>query len=244
MGNNIMKDIDNLAFKKGMKDAIPIGLGYFGVSFTLGIAAKNAGLTWFEASIMSLFNNTSAGEFAALDLISKNVPYLELALTQIIINLRYLLMSCALSQKLNPKIPIYQRMIIGFDITDEIFGISIAQKDELNPYYSYGAMLTSIPGWALGTCFGVILGNVLSENVVSALSVALYAMFIAIIIPPTKDSKIMMMVVIVSMFSSLIFDYIPYLNNFSSGMKIILLTIIISLIFAIKYPHKENENAS
>ena len=122
------------AFKKGFQDGVPIALGYAAVSFALGIAARNNGLNWIEATVMSLMNNTSAGEFAALELIRTGAPLAELAVTQLVINLRYLLMSCALSQKMDEKLPIFHRLLVGFDVTDEIFGISIAYPGKLNPF--------------------------------------------------------------------------------------------------------------
>lgn len=230
------------AFKKGFRDGIPIGLGYAAVSFALGIAAKNNGLSWIEATVMSLMNNTSAGEFAALELIRINAPLFEIALTQLVINLRYLLMSCALSQKLKPETSLFHRLAIGFDVTDEIFGISIAQKGFLNPFFSYGAMLASIPGWALGTCFGVLLGNILPESIVSALSVALYGMFIAVIVPPSRTSKVLAFLISIAMLCSLIYDCLPVPQWLTGGMKIILLTVVLAFIAAVLFPVKEDEN--
>ncbi len=231
--------VDKEAFQKGIKDGIPIALGYAAVSFALGIAARNHGFSWLEATVMSLMNNTSAGEFAALELIRVNAPYAELALTQLIINLRYLLMSCALSQKLDEHLPFYHRFLIGFDVTDEIFGISIGYPGKLNPFYSYGAMAISIPCWAFGTCMGVLLGNVLPQSIVSALSVALYGMFLAIVIPPARESKVLASVVLVSMAASIVFDWIPFLSWVSGGMKIIVLTVVLSLGAAILFPIEE-----
>lgn len=230
---------DKEAFRKGKKDGIPIALGYAAVSFALGIAARNHGLSWLEATVMSLMNNTSAGEFAALEMIRLNAPYAELALTQLIINLRYLLMSCALSQKLDEHLPFCHRFLIGFDVTDEIFGISIGYPGKLNPFYSYGAMVVSIPCWAFGTCMGVLLGNALPENIVSALSVALYGMFLAIVIPPARESKVLAAVVLVSMAASVAFEWLLLPSWISGGMKIILLTVIISLAAAILFPVEE-----
>lgn len=135
---------------------------------------------------MSLTNNTSAGEFAALSVIGAGAPYLEMAVTQLIINLRYLLMSAALSQKLDPGLPLIHRLLVGFEVTDEVFGVSIAVDGRLNPYYTYGMMCMAIPGWALGSCLGVVMGNALPARIVSALSLALYAMFLAIIVPPAR----------------------------------------------------------
>ena len=144
-------------YKKGLRDGIPIALGYFAVSFTLGIAAKKAGITAFQATLMSLTNSTSAGEFAAISAICAGSTYLEMAVMQAVINLRYLLMSCALSQKIDTKVGMLHRLIMGGGITDEIFGISVSVPDKLNPFYMYGAMSIAIPAWASGTCLGVVL---------------------------------------------------------------------------------------
>ena len=138
-------------YLKGMKDGIPVALGYFVVSITIGIAARMAHLTPAQATVMSLTNLTSAGQFASFAVIASGAPYLELAISQLVINLRYCLMSCALSQKIDPKLPFYHRLFMSFGITDEIFGLSVSQKGRLNPWYTYGAMSVAIPGWTLGT---------------------------------------------------------------------------------------------
>lgn len=237
-----MKSEKTQAFKDGIRDGIPIALGYAAVSFALGIAARNHGLSWIEATVMSLLNNTSAGEFAALEQIQINAPLIELALIQLIINLRYLLMSCALSQKIAQETSFWHRLAIGFDVTDEIFGISIAYPGKLNPFYSYGAMMVSIPCWAFGTCMGVLLGNALPASIVSALSVALYGMFIAIVIPPARESRVLAGVVLVSMASSILFDLLPMPEWMSGGMKIIFLTVVISLGAAVLFPIQEDQS--
>lgn len=238
-----MRKENQQAFKQGMKDGVAIMLGYIAVSFALGIAAKNSGMSALEATIMSLLNSTSAGEFAALELIRIQAPYFELAMTQAVINLRYLLMSCALSQKLPFQGPILHRFLVGYGVTDEIFGISIAREGQLNPFYSYGAMILAIPGWALGTCLGVLAGNILPANVVSALSVALYGMFIAIIIPPARKSKVLAGLILISMGCSFGFDLLPLPSWMSGGTKIILLTVLLSLSAALLFPLKEEAHA-
>ncbi len=228
-------------FLSGMKSGLPIGFGYFAVSFSLGIAARNAGLTALEGFFASLFTNASAGEYAVFLLIGSAAPYYEVALITLITNARYLLMGAALSQRLSPNTPTLHRLIIGFDITDEIFGINIAYPYPLNPYYTYGAMLTSMPFWALGTALGIITGNLLPLNVVSALSVALYGMFIAIIIPPAKNNKVLALVVLVSFGMSLIFAFAPFLKELSEGNRTIILTVVISAAAALFFPVKEEE---
>lgn len=229
-------------FKKGLRDGIPIALGYFAVAFTLGIVAKNAGLTAFQTFLATALTNASAGGYAGFKIIEEGAPYFDMALTIFVVNIRYFLMSCALSQKLSPKTTLIHRLLIGFDVTDEIFGISMAVKGTLNPWYNYGAMTVSIPSWAMGAALGVIMGNVLPASVVSALSVGLYGMFLAIIIPPAKKNKVIAGIVIVSMALSLGFAKLPLISQLSSGIRVIILTVIIALAAAILFPVKEDES--
>lgn len=229
-------------FKKGVKDGIPIFLGYLAVSFTFGIAAKNAGLSALEAVLMSATNLTSAGQFAALDIVAGALSYVEMAFTQLIINLRYCLMSSALSQKISQKMPFWHRFIMSFGVTDEIFGLSVNVKGKISPFYSYGIMSVAIPGWTFGTLLGIISGSLLPARVISALSVALYGMFIAVIIPPSRKSKIIAGIVIISMTLSFAFTKLPLLKEISSGFRIIILTIAIAGVAAYLFPVKDTEN--
>ena len=224
---------------KGLKDGIPIALGYIAVSFTFGIIAKQSGFNPFEAVFMSITNVTSAGQFAGLTLIATSAAILEIALTQLIINSRYFLMSAALSQKIDQRTPLIHRMIMAAGISDEVFGLSMTAQGKLNPYYTYGIMSVAIPGWALGTLLGVVSGNVLPPRMVSALSIALYGMLLAVIIPPAKGNKLLTVLIVISMVTSLLFAMLPILNTISSGVKIILLTIVIAGIAAILFPVKE-----
>ncbi len=219
---------DKQAFNKGTRDGVPIALGYLAVSFSLGIAAKNSGLSAPLASLASLLCLASAGEFAGFTLISAGAGYLEMAVMEFVINVRYLLMSCSLSQKVPEDTSLPKRLLLGMTLTDEIFAISSATPEKLNVYYSYGALAIAAPAWALGTGLGVVMGNILPANVVSALSVALYGMFLAIIIPPARGNRIILVLVIISMLSSLIFTYVPPLSAIEPGFRIILLTVAIS----------------
>ncbi len=228
-------------YRKGLRDGTPIFLGYLAVSFALGIAAKNSGLTAFQATLMSVTNYTSAGEFAALGLITTGAAYMEMATTQLIINLRYCLMSCSLSQKLDPGAPFFQRLLVAYFVTDEIFGVSIGVEGKLNPYYSFGIITMAAPGWALGTLLGVVSGGVLPVRIVSALSVALYGMFIAIIIPPTRKSKVLGGLIVISMAASSLFTYFPVVREISPGFRIIILTIVIAGAAAVLFPIKEEQ---
>ncbi len=230
-------------YKKGIKDGIPIALGYFAVSFALGIMAKKAGLKVFEAMLSSFLLNASAGGYACFEQIAEKSPYIVAMGMIIIANARYLLMSCAISQKLPSDIPFFHRLLVAFDVTDEIFAISVSVKGKLNPFYNYGTMTVAIPGWTLGTGLGVIMGNILPGSVVSALGVGLYGMFLAIIIPPAKKDRVIAGIVVISMLSSLIFAATPHLKNIDSGITVIILTVIISLTAAILFPIKEDKDA-
>ena len=222
------------AFRQGMTDGIPIALGYMAVSFTFGIMAKNAGLTAFQAVLLSLTN-------AGLGIITASASYIEMAFTQLIINLRYCLMSCALSQKLDQRTPFFHRFFIAYGNTDEIFGVCSCKEGKLHPFYSYGVIAVASPGWAFGTFLGVISGSILPGRVLSALGVALYGMFIAVIVPPSKSSRIIAGVVLVSMAASLIFTWLPLLNQISSGFRIILLTLLIAGGAAALFPVRTND---
>ena len=226
-------------WQKGVKDGIPIALGYMAVSFTFGIIAKQSGLNPFEAVFLSITNFTSAGQFAGLTLIATSAAFLEIALTQLIINSRYFLMSAALSQKIDQRTPLIHRMLMAVGISDEVFGLSMTVQGKLNPYYTYGIISMAMPGWALGTLLGVVSGNILPPRMVSALSIALYGMLLAVIIPPAKGNKMLTVLIIISMVASLLFASLPILNTISSGVKIILLTIVIAGIAAILFPVKE-----
>ena len=227
--------------KNGIKDGMPIALGYLAVAFSLGIQAKNAGINAFYASLMSLLNVTSAGQFAAIGIIAVSGGMGELALSQLIINLRYMLMSCSLSQKIPGDTKLGTRLLMSFGITDEIFGISIGQKN-YHPIYTLGAMLVAIPGWTIGTGLGVICGNILPGIIVSALSIALYGMFLAIIIPPAKTDKSVAGAVIIAMITSFVFSVTPVLKEISAGNRVIILTLIISFIFAVLFPIPDESN--
>lgn len=231
-------------FKEGMRDGIPIGLGYLAVSFSLGVAAKSAGLTAFQGFISSLLNNASAGEYAGFTVIAANASYLEMILMTLIANARYLLMSCALSQKFAPDTPLRHRLLVGYDVTDEIFGITIARPGILNPYYTYGAIVIAAPCWAGGTALGVIAGNLLPLRVVSALSVALFGMFLAVIIPPARKNRVVAAFVLISFLASFAAANLPYISLLSGGTRTIILTIVISAAAAALFPIREEEEAT
>ncbi|MDD6088140.1 MAG: AzlC family ABC transporter permease [Desulfovibrionaceae bacterium] len=228
--------INTHQFREGLRDGIPIASGYFAVAFSLGIAARNAGLTPLQGFLASLLNNASAGEYIGFTMIAAGASLAEIALLTIIANARYLLMSCALSQKLAPDTPLRHRILLGFDLTDELFGISIARKGFLNPVYTYGAMCVAIPGWSIGTYCGIVAGNVLPVRIVSALSVALYGMFLAIIIPPAKSNRILAACIAFSFAASFAAARLPLFTSISSGTMTILLTIAIAGAAALLFP--------
>ena len=226
-------------FYCGIRDGFPIGLGYFAVAFSLGIVAQNAGLTPLQGFIASFFNVASAGEYALFTSIQAGVSYLEVGLITFVVNARYLLMSCALTQRFDTNSKLIHRFLVGFGVTDEIFGISIAQEPPLNPWYNYGAICIAVPLWSIGTSLGIIAGNFLPPSIVSALSVALYGMFIAIIIPPAKKDMVIAIGIAVSFIASYLCGILPGIKELSSGNRTILLTVIISAALAFIKPVKD-----
>ena len=229
--------------KEGFKDGIPIGLGYFAVAFSLGIMAASAGLNALEGFVTSLLCNASAGEYAGFMVIATNAGYIQMILMTVVANIRYLLMSTALSQRCSSDLGIGHRLALSFYITDELFGITIARKGKVDPYYTYGAILPATLLWASGTAMGIIAGNILPIRVVSALSVALYGMFIAIVIPPAKQDKAILFGIIACFVLSYAFAYIiPFSKGWSEGTRTIVLTIVISSALAIIAPHKGEDD--
>ena len=220
----------------GLRDAVPVGLGYLAVSFSLGIVCKNAGMNVWESALLSLLNNASAGEYAALTVIAARASLWEMALLTLIANARYLLMSCALAQRFAPGTPFFHRLIIGYDVTDELFGITIARPGYLNPFYTYGAIALAAPAWAMGTALGIVAGNLLPLRAVSALSVALYGMFLAIIIPPARKNRVVAVLVALSFALSFVCNYLPGIASLSDGTRTILLTVLISCGAAVLFP--------
>ena len=235
------KKIKNIGFYEGLRDGVPIALGYFAVAFSLGITARKAGLNALQGFISSVLNHASAGEYAEFTVIQAGAPYVEMALIILVTNARYLLMSCALSQRFDPKTGLLHRILVGFGITDEIFGASIARKGAVDPWYHYGAMLVAIPAWSLGTAIGIVAGNILPVSVVSALSVALYGMFLAIIIPPARKSKVVAGIIVICFICSYLASVLPIVSEISGGTRTIILTVGISAIAALMFPRVEQE---
>ena len=226
-------------FLKGLKDGIPIMLGYFAVSIALGITARNAGMTAAQATVASALIMASAGQYIGFTLIAAGASYLEVVVMEAIANARYLLMSTALSQKVDPALPLRHRLLMGLWITDEIFGVSVSVEGRLNPYYNYGMAAVATPGWALGTLVGVVLGNALPLRVVSALSVGPYGMFLSIFVPPARKNRVIAGLVLLSFALSYAVNALSWFDGISSGMKIIILTVVISLGAALLFPVRE-----
>lgn len=219
-------------FLKGIKDGLPICLGYLGVSFAFGIFAIQNGLGIKEAILISMTNMTSAGQLAAVPIIVGGGTLIELILGQIVINLRYLFMSVSLSQKLDKDVRIFDRLIISFGNTDEIFAVATSRDKDVCKGYMYGLILMPYIGWSGGTALGAMLGSVLPDFVVSALGLAIYAMFVAIVIPQTKKDRNMLLCVILSVALSCAFYYLPPLSDVPKGFVVIICALLSSTVFA------------
>jgi len=226
-------------FLKGMYAGIPIALGYYAVAFSLGIIARNAGLTAFEGFFSSLFTRASAGEYGGYTLMAAGAGCFELILMCFVTNLRYVLMSTALTQKIAEGTSLVKRLLVACCVTDEIFAISIAYPGKLDPAYTFGAISIAGMAWGAGTASGIAVGNILPANIVSALSVALYGMFIAIIIPPAKNDKTIALTIAISFLMSYLCSILPCISDMSAGMRTILLTIVISALAALLKPIKQ-----
>ena len=229
--------MDRKKFLQGLRDGVPIGLGYLAVSFGIGISCHTAGISAPQSFLMSLLNNASAGEYGGITVIAENSGIWMMILMTLIINARYLLMSCALSQRLAPDTPLVHRLLVGFDVTDELFGIAIAQPGYLNVWYFFGAMCVAIPGWSIGTLIGALAGSLLPQWVVNGFSVMLYGMFLAIIVPEGKKNHIVLRCIMASFACSLLAAKL--LPMLSEGMRILLLTIVLSAAAAILFPRRE-----
>ena len=227
---------ENNNVRMGFRDGIPIGVGYFAMSFAFGLFAVSAGITALEATLISMFNLTSAGQIAAVPIIAVGGSYLTLILTQLVINARYALMSISFSQRLGKNVRLRDRFIIAFFNTDEIFAISCAKETRIGKYYIYSIAIMPYLGWTLGTLLGAIAGNILPDIIVSSLSVLLYAMFIAILMPVFKTSRSSALCIIVAIAVSCAFYFIPYLNKVPTGIVIIVSAVLISAIFALVAP--------
>lgn len=233
------KDLD---YYRGFKHGIPIALGYIPVSFTFGLMAVKGGIPIFTAILISMTNVTSAGQFAGLNLILQGASLVEIGFTSLIVNLRYMLMSLSISQKLSPRMSALKKYILAFGITDEVFAISSMEKGELSFSYMMGLITSPYIGWALGTALGALTSSLLPPVLQSSMGLALYGMFIALVIPAVKESKAALVVTAVAVSISSLFTWAPYVNRVSGGWVIIIATVVACSIGAIVFPREEDEN--
>lgn len=224
---------------KGIKDGIPIGLGYLSVSFTFGIIAVSYGFLWWQAVIISMLTVTSAGQFAGINIMLSPGHYIEMLLSQLTINIRYSFMSVSLSQRLDKRFSTIYRWILGFFMTDEIFALA-ATRAKLTRSYFAGLAVMPYLGWTLGTLAGALLGNVLPQRLMSALGIAIYGMFVAIVVPAMKQARPVIYVVVLAIIFSCIFYYVPVLNKVSEGLAISLCAVMSAAIMAVIFPVKED----
>lgn len=226
---------------EGIKDGIPIGLGYLSVSFAFGIFAVESGLTVWQTLMISMFNVTSAGQLAGVPIITAGGTLLEIAVSQLVINARYALMSVSLSQKLGKSVSLLDRFIISFVNTDEVFAVASGKKGTVGRSYLYGLILTPYFGWSLGTIIGAAAGNILPTSVISALGIAIYGMFVAIVMPAIKEDKKTLVCVLLAVLLSCLFKYVPVLTKVPSGFSIIICAALASGLFAVIAPVKVEE---
>ena len=236
-----MNSLNKRLFSCGLKDGIPIALGYLSVSFGFGITAVNGGLSPLTAVIISLTNLTSAGQVAGVEVILALGTLIEMALTQLTINIRYSLMSISLSQKLDKSFTLPHRLIASFGITDEVFGVASSKKDPLKPIYMYGLILLPFIGWTLGTLLGAVAGNILPESVNNALGIAIYGMFVAIVLPPAKREMGVLAASLISIGVSLALAFIPLFSFITSGFAIIVSALAAAVVAALLFPIKEED---
>lgn len=226
-------------FFKGMFHGIPIALGYLSVSFGFGIMAVKSGLSVLAAVIISAANLTSAGQAAAVGIIASGGAVIEMALTQFIINIRYSLMSLTLSQKLDKSFKLPQKLIASFGITDEIFAVAASRPKKLTPFYMYGLIITPFIGWTLGTFLGAWAGELLPSFIADAMGILLYGMFIAIIVPPARKEKKIIVVIAVAIALSFSFKFL--IPSLSSGFSVIISAVVAALAGAFFFPIEQKE---
>ena len=222
--------------RDGLRDAVPIAIGYFAVAIALGISARAAGMTPFQGFLSSFLNRTSTGEFAGYRLIAEQASYVAMLLMTLVVNARYILMSASLSQRIPEGTPLWQRCLMAFGITDEIFGATILRGRPVTIWYSLTISTVAALGWASGTALGILLGNCLPARIVLALGVALYGMFIAVFIPPARKDRVVLGLVVLSFALSFVFSKVAPLSRLSSGNRIILLTVLIAGVAAALFP--------
>ncbi len=234
--NSVIKE----EIREGIKHGIPITLGYFPVSFTFGLIAASSGLNPLLAFIISLTNFTSAGQFAGMNIILAGGSYIEMGMTMFVINLRYMLMSLSLSQKLE-NFSLMDRFITSFGITDEIFAVSSIEKSSISSKYLKGLIILPYLSWGLGTLLGAYVSGVLPDDLKAAMGIALYGMFLAIIVPVAKKSMPVLAVVIIAVVASSAFYYIDMFSKIPTGWAIIISTVLASALGAALFPEEESK---
>ena len=227
-------------YTRGLKAGIPIALGYLSVSFTFGIIAISYGLSWWQALIISMTTVTSAGQFAGIGIMLHPGQYFQMLISQITINIRYSFMSISVGQKADERFTGLSRWILGFMMTDEIFAVA-AQEESVSSSFFAGLATLPYLGWSAGTLLGAILGSILPDRLMSALSLAIYGMFVAIVVPEMKKSRPVLIVVVLAMLLSCAFHYIPFLSSISSGITITIVAISAAVVGAILFPVDEEK---
>lgn len=228
----------------GIRDGVPIGLGYLSVSFAFGIFAVGSGLSVWQTVLISMLNLTSAGQLAGVPIIAGCGSYIELAMTQLVINLRYSLMSVSLSQRLGQSVRLPDRFLISFANTDEVFAVASGRGEMLGRRYFWGLIIPPYLGWTLGTLLGAVCGNILPVIITAALGIAIYAMFVAIVVPVVKTSLKTALAVVAAIFLSCVFNYTPVLNKVPAGFVIIICAVAVSAVFAVIAPIPSEEEVS
>lgn len=231
--------MDKNQFKRGLELGLPIGMGYFSVSIAFGMLAVGSGLSPLAAVIISMTNLTSAGQFAGVSLIAAGGSYIEMALTMLMINARYFLMSLSLAQKFSKHFKPLAKLLVSFGVTDEIFTVAALEKEPLTPSFLWGLIALPYVGWSLGTLMGAVMSEFLPGSLQDALGIALYGMFIALIIPAAKGTKSILITILMAVVCSCTLKYIPGLNHISPGFAVIIVTLIAAGLAAYLYPIQE-----
>lgn len=231
-------------FLEGIRDGLPICLGYFSVSMAFGLTAVLSGIPVWAAVLISVTNLTSAGQFAGMNLLAAQGALVEIGLTTLIINIRYFLMSISVSQKVEQKMSMKKRLAVAFGITDEIFAVSMQRDHELTASYMAGLIMTPVLGWTSGTLIGAVATSFMPEVLSNALGIALYGMFIAVIVPPAREHKNVLFAVVLAIAASVIWKYVPVIKNLSAGWTIIVITLLVCLVSAWLFPVEESEGGA
>ena len=230
-------------FKRGFHDGLAIGIGYFSVAFSFGLTAAASGIAWWQAVLISLTNLTSSGQFAGIGIIAGAGSYIEMALTELVINMRYALMGISLSQKLAPGFRTWQQLILGHCNTDEIFAVAMSRDGDIAPSYMAGLSVLPYIGWAGGTLVGAVCGNILPEMISNALGIMIYGMFLAIIVPAMRREHPVLVVAAAAILLSCIIHFVPFFDFITDGFSIIICAVAASALGAWLYPVGEEETS-